>query len=302
MAPHVCALLFKPRREEWAEVLNLALSSRWCALSRTRARRTLPTKKQTQGWRSSSAFGARAAPRSGRTRRSCRVAAAYDAARGATRAHRACAPRTGGAHAARSIAEKACVLTRPSPAPLWRHRRAAARARGVAAAGVTLVYLLTPGTKIKARDSAGAARLRSRLLHALPAKKTRVTSFLLLAHARFAVLPRASQGVGFDDFVKSKAVKAGAGGKRAANGKVVATSFDAFLNNVAVTGGAAPRGPVTGFDHFLKKHVTKARANACVCACVCGHPSSVRVLGCSFRRCARTPVLWSALMLRRALC
>jgi hypothetical protein len=222
--------------------------------------------------------------------------------REAPRARIAPARRAPAAHMRRAASPKACVLTRPSPAPLWRHRRAAARARGVAAAGVTLVYLLTPGTKIKARDSAGAARLRSRLLHALPAKKTRVTSVLLLAHARFAVLPRASQGVGFDDFVKSKAVKAGAGVKRAANGKVVATSFDAFLNNVAVTGGAAPRGPVTGFDHFLKKHVTKARANACVCACVCGHPSSVRVLGCTFRRCARTPVLWSALKLRRALC
>ena len=38
--------------------------------------------------------------------------------------------------------------------------------------------------------------------------------------------------------------------------KVAPTCFDAFMKNDAVVAGTAPRGPVTDFDRFLKRHVT----------------------------------------------
>jgi hypothetical protein len=31
MAPHVCTLLFNPRREDWAQLATQLASSRWCA-------------------------------------------------------------------------------------------------------------------------------------------------------------------------------------------------------------------------------------------------------------------------------
>jgi hypothetical protein len=33
MAPHVCALLFKPRREDWAQLATQLASSRWCGVT-----------------------------------------------------------------------------------------------------------------------------------------------------------------------------------------------------------------------------------------------------------------------------
>ena len=66
--------------------------------------------------------------------------------------------------------------------------------------------------------------------------------------------------MGFDDFLNDVHVKAGAAPPgKAKKSKVVATSFDAFLNDVDVAAGTAARGPVTGFDHFLKRHVKTVR-------------------------------------------
>ena len=33
MAPHVCTLLFKPRREDWTQLAAQLASSRWCAVT-----------------------------------------------------------------------------------------------------------------------------------------------------------------------------------------------------------------------------------------------------------------------------
>jgi hypothetical protein len=70
MAPHFCALLFKPRREDWAEVLNLALSSRWCA--RARDAHTAHEKKPNAGLSQQRRLCGRAP----RRRRAARAAAA----------------------------------------------------------------------------------------------------------------------------------------------------------------------------------------------------------------------------------
>ena len=43
--------------------------------------------------------------------------------------------------------------------------------------------------------------------------------------------------------------------------KVAPTCFDAFMKDDAVAAGTAPRGPVTDFDRFLKRHVKTVRLN-----------------------------------------
>jgi hypothetical protein len=128
--------------------------------------------------------------------------------------------------------------------------------RALAAAGISLAWLCTPGAKIKARAPRRAA----------PCCATHAAApFCVFVRAIAHLAPltppsAASQGVGFDDFLNDTSVQAGAGGKRSARGAIVATSFDAFVKDVAVkAGGSKASGPITNFDHFLKRHVTKAR-------------------------------------------
>ncbi len=81
-----------------------------------------------------------------------------------------------------------------------------------------------------------------------------------------------AQGVGFDDFVKDRAVRGSLarGGRRSGP---AAVSFESFVKDVNVRPGAA-QGPVTGFEHFLKRldavrAALDRRVTLVACLCWC---------------------------------
>ena len=164
MAPHICSLLFKPRREDWAAAASAAAGSKWCAQRRASRRRAKRTAAPCCPPRALHAVPMRA-PRRERAqlprRRALAAAACASGCRGARQSRQQRRAHTPFAHSS------AVSLTLFA-------------ARTLVAAGAGLLWLCAPGAKIKARAAPSTALYK---------RHPRGCPLRFFAHLRFVPSP-----------------------------------------------------------------------------------------------------------------